>query len=240
MAAVTTYQIQRVEDRDALARRASETIAQCIDLCLAERDRCQIALSGGTTPEAAYHLLGREHLPWNRVDLLMGDERWVPADDPLSNARMVRASLMASAPGAQACFHPVPTNYASVDEGVAAYAATLEQLCAASPPVLDLVLLGLGDDGHTASLFPGTAATQVRDRWVTVGEGKGIPRITFTAPVLSAARQVVFVVAGGNKQQALQRLLDPNEDPARTPAKLVQPAGQVVVLADADACGALG
>ncbi len=239
MAAVSRYQLVQLADRAALAQRASETIAQVIDLSLAQRDRAQIALSGGSTPEATYHHLGREHLAWDRVDLLMGDERWVPADDELSNARMVRGSLMVEGPGASACFHPVPTDLPSVEEGVIAFANTLERLCDSSPPVLDLVLLGLGDDGHTASLFPGTAATEVRDRWVTIGEGKGIPRITLTAPVLSAARQVVFLVAGEGKQQALGRLLDSGEDSARTPAKLVQPSSEIVILADAAACAAL-
>ena len=102
------------------------------------------------------------------------------------------------------------------------------------------MLLGLGDDGHTASLFPGTAATQVRDRWVTVGEGKGIPRITFTVPVLCAARSVLFLVAGTSKQEALKRLLDPAENPVRTPAKLVQTNSDMLVFADSEACAGLG
>jgi 6-phosphogluconolactonase len=98
--------------------------------------------------------------------------------------------------------------------------------------VLDLVLLGLGDDGHTASLFPGTAATRERQRMVTVGDGKGLARITLTAPVLSAARQVIFLVSGEGKRQALSRLLDPSESPERTPARLVQPSTPALVLAD--------
>ena len=94
------------------------------------------------------------------------------------------------------------------------------------------MLLGLGDDGHTASLFPGTAAPSVVDRWTTIGEGKGLPRVTLTAPVLSAARKVIVLVSGSGKQTALARLLDPHEDPQRTPARLVQPASEVLVIAD--------
>ena len=236
---MSQYELIQLADRSSLAKRAAETIAQVIDLTLAERDRVQIALSGGSTPEATYRLLGQEHLAWDRVDLLMGDERYVSADDPLSNARMVRGSLMAEGPGQHACFHPVPTDGADVTSDVARFNSSLEQICGSTPPQFDLILLGLGDDGHTASLFPGTAATQVRDRWVTVGEGKGIPRITLTPPVLCAARQVVFLVAGEGKQQALGRLLDPAEDPGRTPAKLVQTDAKITVLADAAACGAL-
>ena len=236
---MSQYELIQLADRSSLAKRAAETIAQVIDLTLAERDRVQIALSGGSTPEATYRLLGQEHLAWDRVDLLMGDERYVPANDQLSNARMVRGSLMAEGPGQHACFHPVPTDGADVTSDVARFNSSLEQICGSSPTQFDLILLGLGDDGHTASLFPGTADTQVRDRWVTVGEGKGIPRITLAPPVLCAARLVVFLVAGEGKQQALGRLLDPAEDPGRTPAKLVQTEGKITVLADAAACGAL-
>ncbi|MFM7648721.1 MAG: 6-phosphogluconolactonase [Cyanobium sp.] len=221
-----------VESGEALARRCAETIASAIDLALAQRDRCQIALAGGTTPAAAYRHLGQQHLPWERVDLLLGDERWVPADDPASNARLVRETLMSGGPGQAACLHPVPTQLTDPQQGAEAYAATLAQLCSGEPPVLDLVLLGLGDDGHTASLFPGTAATRERQRTVTVGDGKGLARITLTAPVLSAARQVIFLVSGEGKRQALSRLLDPSESPERTPARLVQPSTPVLVLAD--------
>lgn len=226
------YRLEVVDSPDAMARRCSETIASAIDLALAERDRCQIALAGGRTPAATYRQLGQEHLPWERVDLLLGDERWVPADDQASNARLLRETLMAGGPGQQARFHPVPTQLANPVEGAQAYALTLAQLCGVHPPVLDLVLLGLGDDGHTASLFPGTAATTVTDQTVTVSEGKGLPRITLTAPVLSAARRVLFLVSGADKQQALRRLLDPAEPAQRTPARLVQPATEVLVFAD--------
>jgi 6-phosphogluconolactonase len=221
-----------VESGNALARRCAETIASAIDLALAQRDRCQIALAGGTTPAAAYRYLGQQRLPWERVDLLLGDERWVSADDPASNARLVRDTLMASGPGQAACLHPVPTHLSDPEQGAEAYAGTLAKLCSGEPPVLDLVLLGLGDDGHTASLFPGTAATREQDRTVTVGDGKGLARITLTAPVLSAARQVIFLVSGEGKRQALRRLLDPSESPERTPARLVQPATPALVLAD--------
>ena len=101
------------------------------------------------------------------------------------------------------------------------------------------MLLGLGDDGHTASLFPGTAAPTVVDRYVTLGEGKGLPRVTLTAPTLSAARQVIFLVSGSGKVQALRRLLDPLEAPERTPAKLVRPSGEVLILADKAAAAGL-
>lgn len=234
-----TYQLVVAADAGELARQAAQTIATRIDLALAERERAQIALAGGSTPEPAYRLLGAEHLPWERVDVLLGDERWVHEDDPASNARLLRHSLLAEAPGAHASFHPVPTGHQSPEASAAAFAALLSRLCPGDPPVLDLILLGLGDDGHTASLFPGTAATGVTDRSVTVSEGKGIARVTLTAPVLSAARQVVFLVSGAGKREALQRLLDPDEPAERTPARLVQPRSPVLILADATAAAEL-
>ena len=233
------YRLIVAESAEDLARQTAQAIASALDLVLAERDRAQIALAGGETPRATYRQLGQQHLPWDRVDVLLGDERWVSSSDPSSNARMLRETLMAEAPGSHACLHPVPTELSSPQEGAEAYAALVQQLCGGTPPALDLVLLGLGDDGHTASLFPGTAAPTVTDRAVTLGEGKGLPRVTLTAPTLSAARRVLFLVSGAGKVQALQRLLDPLESPERTPAKLVQPAEEVMILADRDAAAGL-
>jgi 6-phosphogluconolactonase len=236
---MTTYRIERAKDPQDLARRAAEHIATAIDLALDQHDRAQIALSGGTTPARAYELLGQEHLPWDRVDVLLGDERWVAADDASSNARMLLNTLLKPGqPGARACFHPVPTvELESAEASAEAFADLVSRLCSGVPPVFDLMLLGLGDDGHTASLFPGTEAPLVCDRWTTIGRGKGLDRITLTAPVLSAARQVVFLVSGEGKRQALSRLLDPLEPPERTPAKLVQPGSEIIVVADHGACG---
>lgn len=236
---MTQYRLIVASGPEDLARQCAERIASCLDLALAERDRAQIALAGGNTPAATYERLGLEHLPWERVDLLLGDERWVSQDDPASNARMLRQTLLAQVPARGGRFHPVPTDEDDPGQSAEAYAALLAELCPGDPPRLDLVLLGLGDDGHTASLFPGTAATGVTDRWATVSEGKGLPRITLTAPVLSAARQVLFLVSGAGKQQALRRLLDPAEDPLRTPARLVRPRAEVLILADAAAAEGL-
>ena len=236
----TRYQLDVVPDAEQLARRCAEHVASLIDLALDERDRAQIALSGGSTPAAAYRLLNSEHLPWNRVDVVLGDERWVPATDPASNARMLSETLLAAdGPGAGARFHPVPTELESPEASVDAFDQYVRQLCPGDPPIFDVMLLGLGEDGHTASLFPGTPATTVRDRVVTIGAGKGLERITLTAPVLSAAHHVIVLVSGAAKHQALRRLLDPAEPAERTPAKLVQPRTPVLVLADAAAAAGL-
>jgi 6-phosphogluconolactonase len=239
MVVMTTYHLHVAANAEELARKTAEQLASMIDLALAERDRAQIALAGGSTPRAAYLRLGAEHLPWDRVDVLLGDERWVRPDDPASNARLLQESLLVDGPGRQASFHPVPTHLPTPEASADAYADLLIQLCGGEPPKLDVVLLGLGEDGHTASLFPGTSAPLVRDRWVTTGAGKGLPRITLTAPALSAARSVVFLVSGAGKRQALERLLDPQESPERTPARLVSPLGEVLILADAAAASGL-
>jgi 6-phosphogluconolactonase len=239
MADMTRYRLIVARSAEDLARQVAEQMAAAIDLALAQRDRAQIALAGGETPKAAYGRLGQEHLAWNRVEVLLGDERWVDAADPASNARMLRETLLAQGPASQASFHPVPTDRATPALSAEAYAEILATICPGQPPRFDLMLLGLGDDGHTASLFPGTAAPTVIDQWVTIGEGKGLPRITLTAPVLSAARQVIVLVSGAGKQQALRRLLDPEESAERTPAKLVRPEGEVLILADTAAADGL-
>ncbi len=236
---MTQYHLRIVESAEDLARQSAEQIASRIDLALAERDRAQIALAGGATPRATYLHLGATHLPWERVDVLLGDERWVSADDAASNARMLRETLLAQGPAQSAAFHPVPTDRATPEASAEAYAQVLQELGGGPIPCLDVILLGLGDDGHTASLFPGSGALAERVRSVAVGEGKGLPRITLTAPVLSAARQVIFLVSGAGKRQALERLLDPQEPVERTPARLVQPRGEVLILADAEAAQGL-
>jgi len=235
---MTTYRLIVVDTAAELAQHTAEHVAATLDLALAQRDRAQIALAGGETPKAAYQQLGAQHLPWDRVDVLLGDERWVSPQDPASNARMVNETLLAHSPGGAARFHPVPTQLESPEASASAYGELLSMVCPGDPPCFDLILLGLGEDGHTASLFPGTTAPSVRDRWVTIGEGKGLPRITLTVPVLSAARQVIMLVSGAGKGQALRRLMDPTESGDRTPARLVQPQTEVLILADRAAASA--
>ena len=237
---MTNYRVIRASDSQDLARQACQAIVAQIALTLDQRDRCQIALSGGSTPSKAYVLLGQEHLPWERVDVVLGDERWVSADDDSSNALMLRRTLLASGPASVAAFHPVPTvELVNAEASAMAMADLVSRLCPSRPPIFDVMLLGLGDDGHTASLFPGTEAPGVIDQWTTVGRGKGLDRISLTAPVLSAARQVIFLVSGANKQEALKRLIDPTESSERTPARLVQPANDVLIIADQDATASL-
>ena len=218
-----------------LAYSCSNIISDLIKKSLTSKERCQISLSGGSTPSEAYKLLGKEKLEWSKVDILLGDERWVDQSNPLSNSYMLRNTLLSNSPGNQANFLPVPTtDCSSPKKSAALFQKQVQNICDGNPPVFDLILLGLGDDGHTASLFPGEDALNNVEDWVVNTNGKGLERITLTAPVLSSAKNVVFLVSGHNKKLALKRLLDPNESPKRTPAKLVNPSSKIIVLADAD------
>ena len=230
---MSSYKIECSIDKDKLACRAVQIILDQIKMSLKKKERVQIALSGGSTPSVVYKLLSQVNIPWQLVDVFLGDERWVDPNDLLSNALMIRNTLLSANPGSHACCHFVPTTQLSTpEESADAFEKLLKEKCIGDPPVFDLMLLGLGEDGHTASLFPSTESLYVVDRWTTVSRGKGKDRITLTAPVLSAASKVIFLVSGASKQLALKRLIDPSESSDRTPAKLVQPVNEILVLTD--------
>ena len=234
---MTIYTVEKVLNKDQLSTRAAQLIAKFINSSLQKKDRIQISLCGGSTPSAAYKNLSNENLPWNRVDVFLGDERWVDLNDQSSNALMIRNTLLSDSPGSKACFHPVVTTELSDPEKSAeAYAQTLKTFCKSDPPSFDLMLLGLGDDGHTASLFPYSSSLDVSDSYTTVGYGKGQHRITLTHTVLSSAKKIIFLISGSSKQKALKRLIDPSEDCYRTPAKFVKSSTEILVLADLPAC----
>ncbi len=182
-----------------------------------------VALAGGSTPRAFYEVLAEADYPWNEVEVFFGDERCVPPDHPDSNFRMAREALLSKVP---ARVHPMPGE--SCD--AAGYEAELAEVLGPGVPSLDLVLLGVGDDGHTASLFPGDPALEERHRLVVRVDRPDHPRLTLTLPVLSAARVAVFLVGGASKRDALGRLLEGGDVPAARVA-----AERVVIVADRDA-----
>jgi 6-phosphogluconolactonase len=234
---MTKYEIQVSEDKNSLALAASDLITQIIQSTLKNKTRAKIALCGGSTPKAAYSLLGKNRLEWTNVDLFLGDERWVDNESQDSNCFLLNNSLFKEGnPSLEASFFSVSTvELASPEDSAKDYETILKNNLDGDPPKFDLILLGLGDDGHTASLFPGSDALFERDSLVTFGEGKGHKRITFTSKLLSAADNVVFLISGSAKQTALKRLLDPSESWERTPAKLVAPNSEIIVLTDKDA-----
>ncbi len=234
---MTKYEIQVSEDKYALAQAASDLIAKIVESTLKNKSKAKISLCGGSTPKAAYSLLGKKNLEWSNVDLFLGDERWVDNESQDSNCFLLKNSLFEEGnPSLEASFFSVSTiELASPEDSAMDYEKIVKNNLDGDPPRFDLILLGLGDDGHTASLFPSSDALFERDSLITAGEGKGHKRITFTSKLLSAADNVVFLISGSAKQTALKRLLDPSESWERTPAKLVAPNSEIIVLADKDA-----
>lgn len=201
-----------------------------------------IALSGGSTPRRLYQLLAappyRGAMPWSRVQWFWGDERFVPADDPRNNAGMVRATLFPSWPPAAGTVHPIPTEGLRAKAAALAYENELKGFYGAgrldpARPLFDVTLLGLGADGHTASLFPGSRALLEQARWVVAVSDPGAEtRISLTYPALESSRHVAFLVAGAEKRSILGRFLA--EDPT-LPASRLRPVGAQRVFTDAAA-----
>ncbi len=237
-------EIQILPNADRLAEVAAEMIVAAAAASVAARGRFTLVLSGGRTPEATYALLTSPEwigqLPWDKTFLFFGDERFVPPDDSRSNFHMARQALLSRAPIAADHVLPIPTNLSTPAECAAEYARQLAKFFgpqSSAPPSFDLVLLGLGDDGHTASLFPGAAALAEQQAWVTSSPPGVLPppvdRITLTFPVLNAARQIVFLVAGAGKGKAARAVLLDDPPVQKRPAAGVRPTqGTVTWLLD--------
>ena len=221
---------------EALSRRVADWL---LDMATAKDGVFAVSLSGGSTPKQLYECLAeppyRETFPWSRTHWFWGDERFVPHDDALSNYRMVRQALLSRAPIPAANVHPMPTEGLSPEAAASAYERQLKSFYGAERldpvrPLFDVTLLGLGPDGHTASLFPGTAVLAERDRWVAAVVGtKSEARITLTYPALESSRNVAFLVVGEEKQAILGRLCHGD---ASLPAAHLRPAGALWVFAD--------
>ena len=206
------------------------------------------AFSGGRTPRLTLEVLSsdpyRGRFPWELVHFYQVDERWVSPGDPASNQRMLRESLLSRAPVPSDHFHPVDTALSDPGEGARRYEETLGRAFRGTPggfPRFDAILLGLGADGHTASLFPGSPALEEETAWVVEVEGGDppIPRVTLTLPVLNAASQVIFLVSGKEKAAVLADVLSGRR--GELPASRVLPRkGRVTFLADAAAASLPG
>ncbi|MBW4466059.1 MAG: 6-phosphogluconolactonase [Pegethrix bostrychoides GSE-TBD4-15B] len=230
-----TQHVEVLTDKSALVERALEIVLEQAQIAIAERGLFTIALAGGSTPKPLYEALAQQDLPWNQIQVLWGDERYVPPDHPDSNEGMARRAWLEHVPIPAANIHPMPTDEAEPSRAAERYEQMLQQLFGisfGSFPKLDVVLLGIGDDGHTASLFPQTEALQVTDRLVTVGNKDGQPRITFTAPLINQARCVIFMVAGASKRAALAEIFAVEADDMSYPARLIRPDGALWWLLD--------
>ena len=227
-------QMEVVKDAGALAGRAAEIIAERLK---AAQYPFRMVLSGGSTPRATYQLLACKDIDWSCVELFLGDERFVPPDHPDSNYRMIRETLLASNFVTPRKLFAIPTD--GTPEGCAArYDEALRQQYGAGAlepevPLFHLTLLGLGDDGHTASLLPGQPVLKERERWVAaVPQGRSEPRITLTYPALNASAFILFLVSGAAKRDALAQARG-----GALPAGELKPMGEVLWLADAEAAG---
>lgn len=233
--------IVQVQDAEELAHAAAKIIAEDAQKAIAQRGRFVIALAGGSTPKTTYKYLARDHadkIDWTKVYAFMGDERFVSPTDPLSNYGMARETLLHDLPIPEDHIYPVPTDKASPIESASAYEKTLRGYFKGEDlPRFDLILLGMGDDGHTASLFPNAATIGIRDRWVVESPAGTMPppvdRITLTFPAINAARHVVFLVSGEKKAAALADIFENHPAPIKRPAGGVHPTdGTLTWLVD--------
>jgi 6-phosphogluconolactonase len=229
------------DDPAALAREAADRL---LAWATEGSGPVRIALSGGSTPRRTYQELASARLvdrfPWPNVHWYWGDERFVPPDHPESNYRMAREAMLDAAPVPPANIHPIPTVGISADQAAAVYEAELRRaygtlLLAPEKPLFDVCLLGLGDDGHTASLIPGEPALEERNHWVAVvAHGRPETRITLTYPAINSSRHIVFLVSGEGKHAILQEVLAGG---SAKPAAQLSPLGDLIFIADRAAVG---
>lgn len=227
--------VEVLADKDALIARSLELVVAKLQDAISQRGICTIALAGGSTPKPLYEHLAQQNLPWDKIHVFWGDERYVPSDHPDSNEGMARKAWLDHVPIPAENIHSMSTGASDPVADARQHEAELEAFFKTTGnqvPSLDVILLGMGDDGHTASLFPHTEALQVRDRLVTVGNKDGQPRITFTVPLINHARTVIFLVAGASKRPALAQVFAAIGDDAQYPSRLIQPDGELWWLLD--------
>ena len=225
--------IQIFPNDTALASVATALILQAARDAIAARGRFMIALTGGSSPVKAYKLLAKsspEEALWDKWEVFLGDERFIPVDDERSNYGQARLTLLDHVPIPDAHIHPIPTNMSTPEMAAAQYAETLGRVygqTAGTPPAFDLILLGLGDDGHCASLFPHMPTLNVTDQWVISSPPGTLPppvvRVTVTFPVLNAAHAVLFLVSGEKKASPVRDILEGGATREVHPAAGVQP-----------------
>lgn len=240
---VSLEEVRVFADIGALSLRVAETATAIINEAVRSRGRCAVALSGGGTPHALYGLLAsrfRDEIPWTRVDVFWADERYVPAGDAHSNYKMARETLLDHVPCPAGNVHPIPTTFALAEDAAREYEQVLRGYFANDVPRFDLIFLGLGEDGHTASLFPRSPALAERARSVVAVSAPATPttRLTLTMPVLTRAANIHVLVAGANKAGALRQVLSGTADPVLSPAAGLRTAeGTLIWWVDRDAAG---
>jgi len=230
-------QIKIVADKNALVTSASDFIINKIKETIANRNICSIALAGGSTPKPIYQNIAQSDLPWDKIHVFWGDERYVPPTHPDSNEKMAREAWLNQVDIPTQNIHPMPTLGNNPMADASKYEQELKDFFGVANgfPRFDIILLGMGDDGHTASLFPHTNALKECDRLITVGNKEDNQRLTFTVPLINHAQWVIFLVSGKNKQEALKAVFDQESDSDQYPSKKIQPQGELIWFIDEDA-----
>lgn len=214
---------------EKLSRAAADELANIAATAARDRDRFTLALSGGQTPRLLYQLLAHEYralIPWHKTEIFWGDERYVSPDDPCSNYRMAKEAMLDHIPIPRHHIHAMPTLLPDLDEAAEAYEQTLMSHFPGQWPRFDLLLLGMGPDGHIASLFPHNPVLEDQARVIApVREDRATPplRLTLTLPAINHAANIHFLIAGKGKSPALHRALAPNANPKASPAAAIKP-----------------
>jgi 6-phosphogluconolactonase len=239
-----TSMIWLYNDFNALSNAAAGILVQQARQAMQAKGWFAVALSGGQTPQRAYELVAqppyRDSVSWRQVHVFWGDERCVSHGDLRSNTRMARQALLDQVPIPASQIHPISCGPAA-RQGADEYEAVLREFFGNQPPRFDLIFLGLGENGHTASLFPGSPVLEEKERWVSDVHvaGQDLHRVTLTAPIINQAAVVAFLVSGVSKAGVLKEVLEGPVDPMRLPAQSIRPAnGELHWLVDRDA-GAL-
>jgi 6-phosphogluconolactonase len=231
-------------DTNDLSRQAATWIAAVIKQTLAMQDRFTIALSGGSTPQKLHELLSgypfREEIDWSKLHVFWGDERAVPIEDDRNNAKMAFDTLLDNVGVPMEQIHVMRTDIPP-EEAAAEYEKVLQKYFGATGYTFDLVLLGMGDDGHTLSLFPGTEVVHESQAWVAAFflKPQEMYRITLTAPVVNRAAKVAFLTAGSKKAHALKQVLEGTYSPDQYPSQVIKPLGELHWFVDKEAAAQL-
>lgn len=218
--------IQRFPTVDQLQRTVADAFCEAVSITLEQQDSFRVALSGGSTPKRLYELLAERELPWDQIHWFWGDERNVPDSHSESNAKMVRTALLDRVPAPAMNIHPVAVEPQNPALAAESYRKTLRSHFPDDTlPTWDLVLLGMGDDGHTASLFPHTDALSEQKLWFVENwvEKFGAYRYTLTASAINSGQRIWFLVAGENKRPALEEVLSGRGNERVYPSRLIQP-----------------
>lgn len=232
------------KDSNELSMQAAVWIGSCIKQTLEKQDRFTLALSGGSTPQKLHRLLSsypyKEEIDWSKIHIFWGDERVVPLEDDRNNAKMAFDTLLDKVNVPMAQIHIMRTDIEPF-EAAAEYEKIIQKYFGPGGYTLDLLLLGMGDDGHTLSLFPGTPVIHEKEKWVTslYLETQEMYRITLTAPFANRSARVAFLTAGKSKAPALKQVLEGTYDPDHYPAQLIKPVGELHWFVDEEAASHL-